>query len=115
MRNYVQKPPKNTRWIIGNHHLSQDHEQAAYRVSKPDGTNQVFVAAKRKRQVVEALRQSPLYCASPIRIGHYVDVLREELGEGVIATDWMKVTKPFPNECGIYRLVWPIEQLERKQ
>lgn len=105
------KPAKNTKWIMGNHSLPQDFETARYKATDSNGKIKLFTASKRQRQVVEALSESPLYCASPIRLSHYVDLLREQLGDDAIATDWYSVKEPFPNRYGVYRFNVDIEFL----
>lgn len=74
------QPPKNTLRAWSSRDLSQDREVAKFRVQNADGSESTIVAEKRVRQVLDSLRETPIYCASPVRISETVRVLRHELG-----------------------------------
>lgn len=96
--------PKGTRWIMGNHDLPQNYGMARFKLKDPQGHSNVISLSKRMRQVWEALAKSPLYCASTIRVGHYVDVLRDDHGVN-IDTLWFTDDKgPIKTRFGVYVL-----------
>ena len=72
------KPPRNTKWIMGNDDLPQNYAQASFDVVNTKQEHSNVTVSKRMRQVLEVLMISPVYCASPIRLGHYIDVLRDD-------------------------------------
>lgn len=70
-----------------------------------------FTVSKRKRQVLEALRRGPIYCASPVRLSQAVAELRETIAEAAITTDWFEIVKDGETiRYGAYRLTWDVQE-----
>jgi len=66
------------RWVMGVNDLTQGVRAKTYMV---DG--RIVTLANRKRQVVDTLLRSPVYCASTIRISDIVFRLKSEDGIGI--------------------------------
>ena len=97
-------PPKNTRWIMGNHDLPQNYGLGSFQVRNALGRIRVITLQKRIRQILEALMLGPVYCASTVRVGHYVDLLRDEQNVN-IETLWFSDNKgPIKTRYGVYVL-----------
>ena len=112
MRNYGNTPPENTRWIMGSHDLPQNYGAAHFAVVDKEMRRSVITLSKRMRQILEALMLSPLYCASTVRVGHYVDVLRDDHGVN-IETLWFTDDKgPIKTRFGVYVLRDTVTLLE---
>lgn len=100
-----EQPPANTRWIFSRRDLPQTRDHCLYTVAKPDGTTRQAVLGKRNRQVIEALKRSPIYAASPIRLSDTVGILRHEHGI-TIETEFFEDDSGFEKtRFGVYRLV----------
>ena len=65
---------RNPRWIMSLRDLAQTRGRREYLV---DRESQIVVS-KRWREMLETLRQGPVYCASPVRLSDAVCVLRRE-------------------------------------
>lgn len=74
---------------MGNHDLPQNYGDAKFSVVDTSNLRSVITLSKRMRQILEALMIGPLFCASTVRVGHFVDVLRDEHGVN-IETLWFK-------------------------
>lgn len=112
MRSYIDKAPANTLRVLANDDLAPDYGKAQYRATLPDGRNVTFTTDDTTRQVLDTLIKRPVYCASLVRVGHYVDVLREELGDNAIRTDWIKPSKPRQKAHGVYSIACKIEHVK---
>ncbi|WP_298359488.1 hypothetical protein [uncultured Litoreibacter sp.] len=67
------------RWTMSERDLPQDTSPACYCVTPHDGGETFKVTIKdRKRQVVDAMIQKELFCASTVRIGDAVFRLKED-------------------------------------
>jgi hypothetical protein len=73
------KPPANTLHVNRWTDLPDTVAPAKYLASH-NGAETLFTASKKMRQVLEALRQRPLACASRCRLSHYVSLLRRDCG-----------------------------------
>ncbi|MGC3940470.1 hypothetical protein ACOTTU_21930 [Roseobacter sp. EG26] len=69
---------KYPRWILSVRDLPKKRGPARYRVETPDGTTKQIIIDKRKRQVVDAMREGPLFCASTVRLGDAVFRLKQD-------------------------------------
>lgn len=98
-------PPENTRWITSRHDLPLRRGGAYYEVHRAEGTRETLTLSNRKRQVLDALMRSPIYCASPIRLSDIVLLLRNENGIN-IETEFFQENDGIENtRFGIYILV----------
>ncbi len=99
------KPPQNTRWIISKCDLPHRRGGARYEVQHADGKRETITLSNRKRQVLDALMCSPIYCASPVRLSDIVLLLRNENGIN-IETEFFQENDGIENtRFGIYVLV----------
>tara|TARA_R110002096_G_scaffold326911_1_gene520915 strand:+ start:56 stop:430 length:375 start_codon:yes stop_codon:yes gene_type:complete len=112
MRNYINKAPKNTLRVLANDDLAPNYGKAKYKATFPDGRKVTFITDDTTRQVLDTLIKRPVYCASLVRVGHYVDVLRDELGNEAIRTDWIKPTKPRQKAHGVYSIACKVEHMQ---
>lgn len=78
MDNAFQSP----RWILRLHDLPSARTDCTYKVNG----GQTVTFAKRERQVIDALRAGPTFCASTVRLGSAVGLIRERLGGNFIQT-----------------------------
>ncbi len=72
-------PPSNARRIWRIADLPPERAVAEYIVRNGADESRVTFS-KRKCQVIELLRQAPVYCASPVRISDIVFLLKTEDG-----------------------------------
>lgn len=72
--NFEPKP----RWIMSLHDLPQARTPARYRITRSNGEEAEITLKDRKRQVVDALIECELFCASTVRIGDVVFRLKED-------------------------------------
>ncbi|MGK7652422.1 hypothetical protein ACSQ76_08405 [Roseovarius sp. B08] len=104
-------PPENTRWIISRHDLPLRRGGAYYAVQRAEGTRETLTLSNRKRQVLDALMRSPIYCASPVRLSDIVLLLRNENGIN-IETEFFQENDGIENtRFGIYVLVDQVRYL----
>ena len=104
-------PPVNTRWIMGDRDLPQNYGDAQFNVADDDNPDLVITVSKRMRQTLEALIVGPVYCASPIRLSHYVDILRDD-HRIKIETLWFTDSKgPMKTRYGVYKLLSEIKEV----
>lgn len=87
MQKKPEKPPSNTRRIMRVADLPPFRSPRGYWIENGDGEALFVILDKRKRQVLDLLRQSPVYCASPVRLSDVVFVLKRDCGLDV-ATDF---------------------------
>ena len=74
------KPPESARHVWGVSGLSRDRSPATYTIEHADGSVTHHILSKRRRQVMDLLMRSPVYCASPVRISDIVHLLKRETG-----------------------------------
>ncbi|MGK7650874.1 hypothetical protein ACSQ76_00045 [Roseovarius sp. B08] len=105
------KPPQNTQWIISRLDLPRRRGGARYEVQHADGERETITLSNRKRQVLDALVRSPIYCASPVRLSDIVLLLRNENGIN-IETEFFQENDGIENtRFGIYVLVDQVRYL----
>lgn len=71
-------PPPNARHIWSRKGLPAGREPLAVRVESEGNKPRVITLQKTQRQVAMALRDGPIYCASPIRLSDIVFPLKRE-------------------------------------
>jgi len=108
MTEQSKKPPENTRWIMGNHHLPQNYGKAEFLITN-DGKSKTITLEGRKRQTLGALMQNPLYCASPIRLSDNVSILKNEWGVDIHTEFYDDNSGPIPARFGVYFLKSKVE------
>ncbi len=97
-------PPNGTRWIMAQMNLPQNYGLGRFEIKPLGGVGRTIAISKRIRQVLEALAVGPLYCASTVRLSHYVDILRDDHGVN-IETLWFSDNKgPLKTRYGVYVL-----------
>lgn len=74
------KPPANAQRIWRVADLPKERAPAHYLIACGDGAPTKVLLSKRRRQVMELLKQGPVYCASPVRISDIVHLLKRETG-----------------------------------
>lgn len=97
-------PPSNTRWIFSNRDLPQEIAPAMFAIEQTDGSLHHATVSKRLRQVLETLIISPVYCASPIRLSYYVDVLRDTHGLKIETLWFSNNDRSIKTRYGVYVL-----------
>lgn len=101
---------KQIRFIRTRADLPATRAVFTYNATTSTGETLTFSVSKRLRQVLEALRAGPIYCASPVRLSQAVLELREIIGTDAIATDWFDtVADGEVARYGAYRLVWTVK------
>lgn len=109
------RPQRNTRRVLGWINLSNRTEPAEFEFTTPDGKCKTFWASKNKRRILEALILAPMYCASPCRLSHYVQLMRDELGEDFIETKWYSNDPATGRErFGVYALKYKVTRIVRQ-
>jgi hypothetical protein len=74
------KPPANAQRIWRVADLPKNRAPAHYVITN-DGDEPITVLlSKRRRQVMDLLKQGSVYCASPVRISDIVHLLKRETG-----------------------------------
>lgn len=73
----LKKHP-NTMWVMGRRDLPGNKASAKFEVMKPDATTTVKTFGKRKRQIIELLMKTDVFCASPVRISDVVSILKRD-------------------------------------
>ena len=104
------KPPSNAKRVFGNRDLPPHRGKARYRVTTADGRSFIRTVAKRKRQVLEALMQAPVYCASPVRISDQVCIMKADDGIHIM-TEMFRDDRAPASVYGIYVLCDQVEYL----
>ncbi|WP_299503246.1 hypothetical protein [uncultured Roseobacter sp.] len=69
---------KFPRWILSVRDLPQKRGLGRYSVEIPDGPTKQIITDKRKRQVIDAMLEGPLFCASTVRLGDAVFRLKQD-------------------------------------
>lgn len=111
MKNSDTKPPQNTQWVISRRDLPSRRGSARYEVCKADGKCETITLSNRKRQVLDALMRSPIYCASPVRLSDIVLLLRNDNGIG-IETEFFQENDGIENtRFGVYVLTDQVRYL----
>lgn len=64
----------------------------------------VMTLDKRQRQVVDALRRSPLYCASPVRLSDVVHIVKRDHGLNIETVFFQEHANGETTAFGIYVL-----------
>ena len=100
MTNTTPTLPTGTRWIMSRSDLPTAREPARYEWTE-DGKPHFAVLSKRNRQVLDALRRGPLYCASPVRLSDSVLILKRDYG---IDIETLLFSGDGESRFGVYRL-----------
>ncbi len=66
------------RWILSVPELSTERSSARYLITRRNGETAEIILSERKRQVVDTLLETELFCASTVRIGDVVFRLKED-------------------------------------
>lgn len=72
-------PPANTLTVFNWDDLPKNEELAAFRILDGDKVKTIRVSRKARR-LLEGLMMQPVKVASPCRLSHYADVLRDDYG-----------------------------------
>ena len=76
----MKRPAAGTLWVTGWHCLKSETGVAKFSVENDSADPRAIHVSRNKRRVLEALISGPMYCASPCRLSHYVQLLRDEHG-----------------------------------
>ncbi|KAA9005943.1 hypothetical protein [Histidinibacterium aquaticum] len=104
-------PPSDTRWIMRRKDLPNTRAAGLYRLTDREGNETTSAISATYRQVLEALRRSPLYCASPVRLSDVVYVLKREHGADIETLFFEDDTNDPPSRYGVYVLHSQVETL----
>ena len=100
----MNKPPVNTKLIISRNDLSRAITPAGFTLLNELHTERVVTLVKKSHKVFQILLSGPLYCASTVRLSHWVVVLRDEYGVK-IETLWLEDDRaPITTRHGVYVL-----------
>ena len=109
------RPSRNTRRVLGWINLPNRNDPAEFEFVTDDGKRRTFWASKNKRRILEALMLDPMYCASPCRLSHYVQLMRDELGKDFIETKWYDNDPATGRErFGVYTLGYKVCRVNRQ-
>ena len=109
------KPPASTQRIWRVADLPNDRAPARYMIADENGKPTTVLLSKRRRQVMDLLKQGPVYCASPVRISDIVHLLKRETGVVVDTEYYPGDTETGAGTYGVYFLrstVTPIQHDE---
>ncbi|PHP27519.1 hypothetical protein [Limimaricola cinnabarinus] len=109
-----KRPSPNTCWIMSSRDLPRKRHDGWFRVTKADGSESVIVLRKRKRQMLEALMRSHVYCASPVRLSDVVNLLRHNYGIDIETVYFEEDHGDDVTRYGVYVLADKVEYIERR-
>ncbi len=102
--NRPSKPPADTRWIFKRTDLPSSRGYQQYRIDRDGVPAKVITLDKRQRQVLDALRANPLYCASPVRLSDVVHIIKRDFGLNIETLFFSEKTGGEASTYGIYIL-----------
>lgn len=105
MQANTPKQHTNARWIMRRSDLPDTRIPQDYKITKADLSTRGAVLSKRKRQVIEALRIGPIYCASPVRLSDVVHILKREHQINIATDTFTDHADGETATFGVYRLV----------
>lgn len=106
----MKKHPE-VKWVMSRKDLPRNRMPARYKVTRPDGTVVEKTFSKRKRQTIELLCQSKVFCASPVRISQHVCLLKHEDNIDIFTESHKDKNNDEHGKYGIYRLEDKVEYL----
>lgn len=98
------------RRIVRRRDLPQTRNPAKYTWRDDEGTAQNTRLSKRDRQILEALLEGPIYCASPLRISDSVLRLRRDHGLPVKTEVFSERDGEEALTFGVYRVTGQVER-----
>lgn len=104
MKKADDKPPHDARRIRRVADLPPERRAACYLIQNGDEPPRSVILDKRKRQVLDLLRQAPVFCASPVRVSDVVFVLKRECGLDVETTLYPGDPETGAGSYGVYTL-----------
>ena len=115
MADNEQVEPKNALhvWVIKD--LTQERDSCTFEIVNDGQKPRAFNFDKRKRQVIETLMRSPVYCASPVRISDVVHILKRDNGLEVETRMFPGNPKTGSGSYGIYILKSKVTRLEGRE
>lgn len=113
MTNQVDtNPPTGTKRIMRVADLPALRSPARYELRFENGKSQTLTLDKRKRQIVDLLIGSPVYCASPVRLSDIVHILKREVGLEIETKYYPGNPSIGAGDYGVYFLVSDIRPLK---
>ena len=106
----INKHP-DTKWVMSRKDIPQNRAPARFRITRQDGTVVEVTFSKRKRQILELLCLSKVYCASPVRISQQVCLLKREDRSDISTEIYWEKAGEEKSRYGIYRLNDKVEFL----
>jgi hypothetical protein len=108
------RPASGALWVTGWHCLKSETATTEYLVESDGVDPRKISVGKKKRRILDALINAPMYCASPVRLSHYIMLLREENGLD-IETEWFRNDPRTGRErFGVYVLKDKVTRIDRK-
>ena len=98
------KPPANAQRIWRVADLPKNRAPAHYLIGDEGREPTKVLLSKRRRQVMDLLKQGPVYCASPVRISDIVHLLKRETGVAVDTEYYPGDTETGAGTYGVYFL-----------
>jgi hypothetical protein len=94
--------------------LPQERGPAQYEVTNCEQKSRVFTLSKRQRQIIDLLISAPTYCASPVRIGDAVHIMKREIGLDVETKFYPGNTITGAGAYGVYFLKSQVRRIDRR-
>lgn len=101
----ANRPPKGTRRIMRVADLPQERGPMKYTIINEGKAPKAVTLSKRLRQILELLMAGRVYCASPVRIGASVGILRDDYGIEIATDRYPGNPVTGSGSHGVYRLV----------
>lgn len=98
------KPPANAQRIWRVADLPKHRAPAHYLIADEHGEPTKILLSKRRRQVLDLLRQGPVFCASPVRLSDMVSLLKHENGVDIETKDYPGDVETGAGTYGVYFL-----------
>ena len=97
-------------WVLSLSDLSRVRSPGRFLYTPPDEDPFEFTVKNRKRQVVDTMIHTEVFCASTVRVGDTVFRLKED--EGVFAeTKALSNGRKFYSFCGRVKFIGPVKPL----
>lgn len=107
----IKRPPANALRVEAWRDLPVDKSPAKYLITGDDGETKTITVDKSNRIVLDALLNQPVFCASPVRISHWVCNLRHEYGVPIDREMYENDTATDRPRFGVYFIGEGVERI----
>ncbi|MEM8802898.1 MAG: hypothetical protein AAGF55_10225 [Pseudomonadota bacterium] len=109
------RPPSNALRVTAWRDLPADRVPATYRITDHAGEVRYITLSKGNRTILDGLLNSPLYCASPVRISDRVCILRRDYGVPIRKEMYENDTATDRARFGVYFIDGHVERLPQAE